>query len=240
MNKTKLTLTALAVLSAVALTACGGTKSAPATKSTTEATKSAAETKKGSIKESLPTMKQEIVELRLALKANDAAKTKSLANEVHEAWEAFEDEVKAKDSAIYNDIETQLGIITAGAKAEKFDGAPIKKAVGSLDTLLYKLDPALGAEGIKKGADEMTTAITALKDAITKGDAKKAEEHINKADASWYVFEHDVKAKNADLYAKLEEPLKAIQAGVKQSPLDTKTLTDLAGQLQSFVDQLTK
>lgn len=240
MNKAKLTLTALAVMTALALTACGGTKTTPEAKSTTEAAKPAAETKKGSIKESLPTMKKEIVELRLALKANDAAKTKSLANEVHEAWESFEDEVKAKDSALYNDIETQLGVITAGAKAEKFDGAPIKKAVGALDTLLYKLDPSLGAEGIKKGAAEMTTAITALKDAITKGDAKKAEEQINKADASWYIFEHDVKAKNADLYAKLEEPLKAIQAGVKQSPLDTKTLTTLADQLQSFVDQLTK
>jgi iron uptake system EfeUOB component EfeO/EfeM len=240
MKKTPLAVSALAVLTALSLTACGGAKTTTETKPTAAAAKPAEEAKKGTIKETLPLMKKEVVELRKALKENDAAKTKTAANEVHELWEKFEDEVKAKDATLYNQIEAPLGAITAGAKAEKLDATALKKAVGELDTLLYKLDPALGAEGIKAGAAEMTTAIKALKDALAKGDAKVAEEQINKADAAWYVFEHDVKAKNADLYEKLEEPLKAIQAGVKQSPLDAKTLTTLADQLQGFVDQLTK
>jgi hypothetical protein len=241
MNNAKLVLAALATVTALSLTACSGAKTgAPETKPTPEAAKPAVETKKETVKTGLPAMKKAIVDLRLALKANDETKAKTLGVSVDDAWAKFEDDAKAKDATLYGEIETQLGIIKAGAKADKFDAASMKKAVGALDTLLFKLDSALAAESIKSGAAQMTTAITALKDAIAKGDAKKAEEQINKADAAWYVFEHDVKAKNADLYAKLEEPLKAIQAGVKQSPFDAKTLTNLSVSLQGFVDQLTR
>lgn len=210
MSTSKVALSLLAALTALSLTACSG--AAPSSSGTkTNQPAAAAETKKGtSIKEGLPGMKKEIVDLRKALSANDAAKAKAAVDEVHEAWEKFEDEVKAKDQTLYANIETQLGALKAGAKAEKFDAAPLKKAVGELDTLLYKLDPALAAEGIKSGAALMAKEIAGLKDALAKNDGARIAEAANKVYEVWYVFGHDVKAMDADTYTKVEEPLNAI------------------------------
>lgn len=240
MSASKVMLSLLAALTALSLTACSGTGSTTGTPSTTQPA-AATQAKKGpSIKESLPAMKTAVVDLRKALSANDAAKAKTHATAVDDAWAKFEDEVKAKDQALYANIETQLGAVKAGAKADKFDPAPIKKAVGELDTLLYKLDPALAAEGIKSGAIEMAKEITALKDALAKQDAAKVVAATDKVYGVWYVFEHDAKAKDAEMYTKIEEPLNAMRSGVKQAPLDFKTLTDLTAKLEGLVATLTK
>jgi uncharacterized protein (DUF2147 family) len=240
MSVSKLSLTALALVTALSLTACAGATKTGETKTTETKTAATTEQKTISIKQGLPGMKSAVVELRRALGSSDAAKAKAAFGEVHEAWEKFEDEVKAKDKTLYTNIETQLGVLKSGTQADKFDVTPLKKAVSELDALLYKVDPETAAAAIKSGAAEMIKEIAVLKEALAKSDAAKAQAQADKVFGVWWVFEHDVKAKDADLYEQVEEPLKAIQAGTKQSPLDTKTLNDLTAKLETLVNTLTK
>jgi iron uptake system EfeUOB component EfeO/EfeM len=240
MSNSKIALSLIAAATTLSLAACSGsTTSNPSP--TAQTTPAAAEQKGGeTIEQGLPKMTKLVVDLRLALNDNDAAKAKTGFTAVHDAWEKFEDAVKAKDQALYGNIETQLGVLKSGTKADKLDVATLKKAAGELDLLLFTLDPAAGAQRIKAGATDMAKEITALKDALAKNDAAKVKAQAEKVHDVWWVFEHDVKAKDKDVYAKVEEPLGAIRAGAKQSPLDSKTLTDLTGKLEALVTPLTK
>jgi iron uptake system EfeUOB component EfeO/EfeM len=235
MSSSKIALSLIAAATALSLAACSGS-----TGSNTPPTTAAAAPAAESIEQGLPKMTKLIVDLRMALNANDAAKAKASFTAAHDAWAKFEDNVKAKDQKLYGDIEMQLGVLKSGTQADKLDVTTLKKAAGELDVLLYTLDPSAGAQRIKAGAADMAKAITALKDALAKNDAAAVKAQAEKVHDVWWIFEHDVKAKDKDVYGKVEEPLGAIQAGAKQSPLDAKTLTDLTGKLEALVTPLTK
>lgn len=50
-------------------------------------------------------MRTVLADVKAAVDANDAAKTKTQADSLEEAWAKFEDAVKAKDKTAYSNIE---------------------------------------------------------------------------------------------------------------------------------------
>lgn len=113
---------ALLIVAAVALTGCGGRPS------TNDPIKSGAQA-----------MRSQLAELQKALEAGDQAKAKTGAEKLEEAWAKFEDGVKAKDKALYGQIEDPLHAIEAGVKVSPLDAKTLGEQVKVLDGLLAGL-----------------------------------------------------------------------------------------------------
>ncbi len=125
-------------LAALSLTACGGAADtkAPAAASAAPASNASAP---ADSKAGATAMRKELAELKGALEAKDAAKAQMYAEETDEAWESFEDGVKAKDKALYEKIEDPLHAITAGVKVSPLDTKVLLEQVAKLDALLAEL-----------------------------------------------------------------------------------------------------
>jgi hydroxypyruvate isomerase len=86
------------------------------------------------------------------------------------------------------------------------------------------------------GVKNMKAVITELKTNITADDAAKVKQGAADLETNWATFEDGVKTKNADAYAKIEEPLHIIQAGAAVSPLDKTILTKAADDLNAALE----
>jgi len=109
----------------LSLSACG-TKTNDTSKKTTTL----------SIADGATQMKDTLKQLNTDLSAKDAGKVKTDSENLEKSWSQFEDNVKAKDQALYGKVEDPLGIIEAGAKASSLDQATLTKASKELDAVL--------------------------------------------------------------------------------------------------------
>ncbi|WP_245208939.1 hypothetical protein [Gottfriedia endophytica] len=89
-----------------------------------------------SIADGATQMKETLKQLNTDLNAKDAEKVKTDSENLEKSWSQFEDNVKAKDQALYGKVEDPLGIIEAGAKASSLDQATLTKASNDLDAVL--------------------------------------------------------------------------------------------------------
>ncbi|MGG1575392.1 hypothetical protein [Fictibacillus sp. NRS-1165] len=93
---------------------------------------------------------------------------------------------------------------------------------------------------IAEGSKEMKQTLTDLKSQLKANEADKVKESGEQLEESWEKFEDGVKEKDADLYEKVETPLHTIEAGAKSKPLDAKTLTNAADELNSVLSKVEK
>ena len=84
-------------------------------------------------------MKVTLAEVKKAVEAGDQATAKAKADALEEDWGKFEDAVKAKDKAMYADIEDPLAVIGAGTKKAQMDQKAILDGIAKLDGLLDSL-----------------------------------------------------------------------------------------------------
>jgi len=87
------------------------------------------------------------------------------------------------------------------------------------------------AVSIQAGAQAMRQALAGVQKAVEAADVNQAKAGGDALEAAWAKFEDAVKAKDKALYGQIEEPLGAIEAGVKATPMD---LTTLAGQIRKL------
>ncbi len=100
--------------------------------------------------------------------------------------------------------------------------------------------PAPDTGAIKTGAAQMRTLLAEMNQALAAQDAAKAKGVATELEQSWEKFEDAVKAQDKARYEQVEQPLGAIQGGVKVSPLDTKTLGDQVQKLDAVLADLAK
>ena len=93
---------------------------------------------------------------------------------------------------------------------------------------------------IKSGASTMRSQLAELQKALEAGDQAKAKTGAEKLEEAWAKFEDGVKAQDKALYGQIEDPLHAIEAGVKVSPLDAKTLGEQVKVLDGLLAGLVK
>ncbi|WNB91513.1 hypothetical protein [Bacillus sp. NEB1478] len=111
------------------LSACG-------TKDNEESTS----TKEMTIADGAKEMKQTLKDLDSQLEAKDADKVEKSGEKLEETWEEFEDGVKEKDADLYEQVETPLHTIEAGAKSEPLDTATLSKASEELNKVLSDVE----------------------------------------------------------------------------------------------------
>ncbi|WP_201008205.1 hypothetical protein [Paenibacillus glycanilyticus] len=88
------------------------------------------------------------------------------------------------------------------------------------------------------GAKKMQDTLTEMQKNVEANDAAKAAKNAEELESSWEKFEDDVKANQADVYGKVEDPLGAIQTGVKEIPLDQAVLKEQIVKLNDALKEI--
>lgn len=238
MLKSRDALIALAMVSALALTACGG--AAKSTAQPAAVPPAATAQSQSPMEAGVAAMRQVLADAQKAVAAGDAAKAQAQAKAVDAAWEKFEDQARDKSKDLYAKIEDQIQLIQAATKATPMDSKIAGDAGAKLNALLDELvsgksDPAAA---LKDGVAAMKHDLDGAQKAIDAGDAAKAQQAVTAADEAWEQFEDQVKAKNKDLYAKAEDQLHAIAAAVKATPLDAKVAAAAITKLNTYLDRV--
>jgi len=94
------------------------------------------------------------------------------------------------------------------------------------------------ASSVDEGSKNMRDALKNMKTQLSNKEEDKFIKTSDKLEENWKLFEDDVKAKNLDLYKKVEDPLGIIQAGVKIKPIDAKTITAAIESLDKVLTEI--
>ena len=81
-------------------------------------------------------MSSTLADLKKQISANDLTAVKKTVDTLHDQWETFEDGVKEKSAALYEKVETPLGIIVAGGAQQTLDQETLNKAIAELEGAL--------------------------------------------------------------------------------------------------------
>jgi iron uptake system EfeUOB component EfeO/EfeM len=152
-------------------------------------------------------------------------------------WKQFEDNIKAKSPALYEKIEEPLHTITAAVKVKPLDANVLNTALDALDKQLEQYQQS---DLVSTGTQNMRDALKKMKNKIAQNDEERTIKTSAYLEINWKKFEDNVKVKSPELYEKIEEPLKSINAAVKVKPLDTKTLNTNIDNLDKQLEQLQK
>jgi|GEM_PF-1246259 hypothetical protein len=152
-------------------------------------------------------------------------------------WKQFEDDFKVKSPVIYEKIEEPLHTINAAIKVKPLDAKTLSTAIDTLDKQLeqYQL-----SDLVLTGTQNMRDALKKMKTKIANNDEERTIKTSAYLEINWKKFEENVKTKSPEIYEKIEEPLKTINAAVKVKPLDAKTLNTAIDNLDKQLEQLQK
>ncbi|EFM08941.1 conserved hypothetical protein [Paenibacillus curdlanolyticus YK9] len=92
------------------------------------------------ISDGVSNMKTVLTDVQKAVDAGDAAKAKTEAANLEEAWAKFEDNVKDKSKELYEKAETPLHVIEAGAGVDPLDKEVLTKSVNELNQVLDEIN----------------------------------------------------------------------------------------------------
>jgi iron uptake system EfeUOB component EfeO/EfeM len=92
-----------------------------------------------SVSEGVNNMKAALTDVQAAVDAGDGEKAKASADELEEAWEKFEDNVKKQSKDLYEKVETPLHAIEAGSKSDPLDKDALAKSVTDLSEVLDQI-----------------------------------------------------------------------------------------------------
>jgi iron uptake system EfeUOB component EfeO/EfeM len=93
---------------------------------------------------------------------------------------------------------------------------------------------------ISQGTQNMIDALNKMKERLEAKDEAAVITEGSKLEENWKPIEDAVKDKNKEVYSKVEEPLDAVNAGIKIKPLDTKALGKNIEELKEQLEQVLK
>jgi hypothetical protein len=85
-------------------------------------------------------MKAVLTEVQAAVNSGDAAKAKTEAANLEDAWAKFEDDVKVMSKDLYDKAETPLHVIEAGSGIDPLDKDVLTKSVTELNQVLDEIN----------------------------------------------------------------------------------------------------
>lgn len=188
-----------------------------------------------------------------AAKSGDVTEMRHAYDEIHEAWEGFEDGVREQDAKGYLELEQALDTLKDTLAAEPIDAA---KAYEAFELLEHEANEVAARIAGGTGATAVTDAqpadvlkqIAAATAALERGDTETALEQVEQAEVTWPAVEGAIAAKSQDDYHAIEDDLGAAAAALEAQPADTALaaaalqrltgrLTPYAGsQTYSFID----
>lgn len=225
---------------AITVTGCGIQKSNQPT--STENTQTAAQEKKEfTMNDASNNMRAILKDMKVQVSNNQEDKVSEGGTKLKDSWKEFEDkfeeDLKDKYLDLYVKIEDPLEVIEAASKVKPLDTKVLNESIDKLDAeivILQKSDAtATGLENMRNSLKEMNTQ-------INNKEEDKAIKTSEKLEENWKPIEDGIKDSYKDLYEKIESPLGAINAGVKVTPFDTKSISASIDELDKTIDKLQK
>lgn len=174
--------------------------------------------------------------------AGDLARARASYEAYHEAWEAVEDDVRARSPQLYRSVEDAMREVKVALATEPSDPQRVAAALLELDRETHELLAAVGAEeevtsteaesdGSQSAA--LLAALERVEAAIDTGDAATAASALREAQRLWPAVEGWVRARSAAVYTSTENAMAEASARLASRP------PDLAGARKLVVEMRT-
>lgn len=158
-----------------------------------------------------------------AAEQNDVTLMQAEFNEIHEAWESFEDQVREQNPTAYVELEGALNALKASLQAQPLDPAAAAKAYAHL------MDEATEIAAQFNGGESMATTIEATPADLLKnldvayheleeGEADEAAEYLAQVIRAWPIVEGAIAAKSQEAYTAIEVDLSRAAAALEAEP----------------------
>lgn len=161
-----------------------------------------------------------------AAEKNDIAGMRAEYEELHEAWEVFEDEVRASNPTAYVELEGALSAVKEALQAQPLDVAAVQQAYEHLVAEANEVSEKLGGgevapmDLVKVTPADLVKRLDAAYRAVEAGNAAKAAEEIGAVILAWPSVEGAVAAKSPDAYTAIEVDLSRVAGALKTQPAD--------------------
>lgn len=161
-----------------------------------------------------------------AAEHNDVTEMQAEYEELHEAWEVFEDDVRASDPTAYVELEGALSAVQEALQAQPFDAAVVQQAYEHLAAEANEVAEKLeGGEGARTEQADVTpadlvTRLDAAYRAVEAGNAAGAAEEVGAIILAWPSVEGAIAAKSPEAYTAIEVDLSRAAGALKAQPAD--------------------
>lgn len=162
-----------------------------------------------------------------AAEENNVAVMQAEYDEIHEAWESFEDAIREQNPTAYVELEGALDAVETGLKAQPFDAAAVKLAYEHLQVEADEIAeqfksgaPAQAATAVSATPAEFVKSLDETTTAINAGESSAAKEHLAEAVQMWPSIEGAIAAKSQEAYTAIEVDLSKAMAALKAEPVD--------------------
>ncbi|MFN8459269.1 MAG: FTR1 family protein [Anaerolineae bacterium] len=162
-----------------------------------------------------------------ATEANNVAVMQAEYDEIHEAWETFENDIREQNPAGYVQLEGAISAVKEALQAQPLDTAAVKAAYNHLQAKATEVAEHLGkanvAEASTLGTQLQTLAHVAKEgaEAAQENNAAVMQAEYDEIHEAWKSFEDKIREQNPTAYVELEGALDAIEASLNAQPLDT-------------------
>lgn len=203
---------------------------------------------KDPVKAGVKQMRTQLEDLRVAVRAGDAAAARKSAQALDAKWEKIEGQVKAKDPEAYEKIERPLHAVVSGAGVTPFDQILLGNQINVLDQQLAQMSTAKkGSSGGGGGAKpDLKTGIAAMRfnlqqvDSNLEKDTAAAQKAAKEVDDTWEKVQSEVKKQHKDAYTKIEELMHNLMAAMQATPLDKKKVREQLPKLDAELQKLSQ
>jgi high-affinity iron transporter len=159
-----------------------------------------------------------------AAEHNNVALMQAEFDEIHEAWESFEDEVREQNPTAYVELEGALDALKASLQAQPLDPAAVEKAYDHLmDEAMEIAVQFSGGAPVAVAAIEATPAdlmknLDVVYHELEEGEADEAAGYLDQVIRAWPSVEGAIAAKSQEAYTTIEVDLSRAAAALEAEP----------------------
>jgi high-affinity iron transporter len=161
---------------------------------------------------------------REAAEQNNITSMKAEFDEIHEAWESFENEVRQQHPTAYVELEGALDAVKTSLQAQPLDPAAVEKAYDHLMDEATEISAQFNGGAPVKAtvieatpADLMKNLNTAYQE-LEEGKADEAAEYLEQVIWAWPSVEGAIATKSQEAYTAIEVDLSRAAAALEAKP----------------------
>lgn len=174
-----------------------------------------------------------------AAELNETAVMHHVYDEVHEAWEAMEDDVQAQNPVAYVELEGAIVAIKTALETEPVNVAMVQQAFDHLEDESLEIAEKLGGGVVTAPvvADEATVQqlvvdLNEAYEALEAGDAATARGLLTAVIQAWPSVEGAIATQDSEAYTSIEIGLARAAAALDEETLDVGAAETAVSQLR--------
>ncbi|RME77525.1 MAG: iron permease [Chloroflexi bacterium] len=179
-----------------------------------------------------------------AAEAGDIETLRHEYDEIHEAWEGFEDEIRSADPMAYVELEGALAAVKEAVQAEPVDTTAAKQAYEYLQVEADEFAEKFAAGTSTDSGSNLAANLRAVAhaahegvEAAEAGDIETLRHEYDEIHEAWEGFEDSIRAQSPTAYVELEGALDAVKEALKADPPDLAVAGQAFAHLQAEAEE---